>query len=224
MLEIGHAALVKLICPGLSLVQRNVCIDKGQIGIQKLVMRGPLNRRALNISMLRGRPRRPRQAWRGDRKGTNGVSTRGVTVNVICLTEGLFGHSRQPTFILPKVPGRTFFPNLSKCITFAAAPLVLTPFVRNQGEKTQSLHREAAEGGRAKKRVWSRRLNKSKMKRSLTNKNTTKISYYTYIYIYMFLFICIITNKVHLNTRTQTCLQQNAINKTANRESESGDL
>ena len=30
------------------------------------------------------------------------------------------------------VPGRAFFPNLSKIITFAAAPLVLTPFVRNQ--------------------------------------------------------------------------------------------
>ena len=35
--------------------------------------------------------------------------------------------------VFPKVPGRTFFPNLSKIITFAAAPLVLTPFVRNQG-------------------------------------------------------------------------------------------
>ena len=32
----------------------------------------------------------------------------------------------------PEVPGRTFFPNLSKEFTFAAAPLVLTPFVHNQ--------------------------------------------------------------------------------------------
>ena len=31
------------------------------------------------------------------------------------------------------MPGRTFFPNLSKLISFAAAPLVLTLFVRNQG-------------------------------------------------------------------------------------------
>ena len=30
------------------------------------------------------------------------------------------------------MPGSTFFPNLSKIITFAAAPLVLTPFVRDQ--------------------------------------------------------------------------------------------
>ena len=35
--------------------------------------------------------------------------------------------------IFPKVPGQTFFPNLSKIITFAAAQLVLIPFVRNQG-------------------------------------------------------------------------------------------
>ena len=35
-------------------------------------------------------------------------------------------------FIFQKVPGRTFFPNLTKFITFTAAPLVLTPFVHNQ--------------------------------------------------------------------------------------------
>ena len=35
-------------------------------------------------------------------------------------------------FIFPKVPGRTFFPNLLRFITFAVSPLVLTPFVRNQ--------------------------------------------------------------------------------------------
>ena len=35
-------------------------------------------------------------------------------------------------FIIPKVTGRTFFPNRSKFATFAAAPSVLTPFVRNQ--------------------------------------------------------------------------------------------
>ena len=48
------------------------------------------------------------------------------------LTEGPFGYSRWPTFVFPKVPGRTFFLNLSKIITFAAAPSVWTPFVRNQ--------------------------------------------------------------------------------------------
>ena len=30
------------------------------------------------------------------------------------------------------IPKTTFFSNLSKCLTFAAAPLALTPFVRNQ--------------------------------------------------------------------------------------------
>ena len=39
------------------------------------------------------------------------------------LTEGLFGYSFYPIVI---------FPNLSELITFAAAPLVLTSFVRNQ--------------------------------------------------------------------------------------------
>ena len=34
--------------------------------------------------------------------------------------------------IFPKVPGHTSFHNLSTIITFAAAPLVSTPFVRNQ--------------------------------------------------------------------------------------------
>ena len=48
------------------------------------------------------------------------------------LTEGLCGFSCQPTFVFPKVPGCTFFPNLSKLIASAAAPLVLTPFVSNQ--------------------------------------------------------------------------------------------
>ena len=40
----------------------------------------------------------------------------------------LGNYSRHPTL----VPGRTFFQNLSQFITFAAAPLVLTPFVRSQ--------------------------------------------------------------------------------------------
>ena len=53
------------------------------------------------------------------------------------LTEGLFGYIRYPTCIFTKVAGRTFFPQSVKLITFAAAPLlVLTPFVRNQGQAT----------------------------------------------------------------------------------------
>ena len=40
--------------------------------------------------------------------------------------------------IFPEVPGRTFFPNLSKLLTFAVAPLVLTPFVRHQAKALPS--------------------------------------------------------------------------------------
>ena len=52
------------------------------------------------------------------RKGTNGVSTNGVAAIFIVLFRqwDSFGCSRQPTFIFPKVPGRTFFPNLSKSL------------------------------------------------------------------------------------------------------------
>ena len=65
-------------------------------------------------------------------KGQMGSALMG-SLQISCfLTEGPFGYSALPTFILPKVPGRTFFPNLSKIITFAAAPLVSTPFVRDQ--------------------------------------------------------------------------------------------
>ena len=47
------------------------------------------------------------------------------------------------------MPGRTFFPNLSNLITFEAAPLVLTPFVRNQ-----SVERKV---GEAETQVWEGR-------------------------------------------------------------------
>ena len=46
---------------------------------------------------------------------------------------------------LPKSARASFFPNLSRFITFAAAPLVLTPFVRNQpgqGGARRGVHRE----------------------------------------------------------------------------------
>ena len=66
-----------------------------------------------------------------------GVGTNGVTANVIelyvLLQRYFLGTPINLLFIFPEVPGRTFFPYLSKFITFAAAPLVMTPFVRNQG-------------------------------------------------------------------------------------------
>ena len=85
--------------------------------------------------LARASGRRPSPTSRVFRKGTNWVSTHGVTANLVFLTEGPFGYSRSPTSIFPEVPGRTLFPNLSKCITLAAAPLVSTPFVRNQGQQ-----------------------------------------------------------------------------------------
>ena len=50
------------------------------------------------------------------------------------LGRGTFWCARFNLALCPQeVPGRTFFSSLSKSITFAAAPLVLTPFARNQG-------------------------------------------------------------------------------------------
>ena len=66
----------------------------------------------------------------GHRRGTDGVSANGVSGTVMFFDRG--------TFWVPAVPicqnlsmMRTFFPNPSKLVTFAATPLVLTPFVRN---------------------------------------------------------------------------------------------
>ena len=42
-------------------------------------------------------------------------------------TEGLFGHSGWPTFILPKVPGRTFLPNSSKSLSFCSGTISVDP-------------------------------------------------------------------------------------------------
>ena len=63
----------------------------------------------LNISVVLG-------------KGQMGSALMG-SLQISCFsTEGLFGYSRQPTFIFPKVPGCTFSPNLSKLLTSAVAP------------------------------------------------------------------------------------------------------
>ena len=52
------------------------------------------------------------------------------SLRILCfLTEGLFwGTPVNLLVIFPKVPGRTFLLNRPKFITFAAAPLALTPF------------------------------------------------------------------------------------------------
>ena len=70
---------------------------------------------------------------RSIRKGTNGFSTNGVTANLFLFEGGTFWVLPLTYFCLPqKVPGCTFFPNLSKFITFAAAPLAWTSFVRKE--------------------------------------------------------------------------------------------
>ena len=48
-------------------------------------------------------------------------------------------------FFFPEVPGRTFFPNLSKFIAFAAAPLELIPFVRNQAMSQRKVPSDAGQ-------------------------------------------------------------------------------
>ena len=71
----------------------------------------------------------------GTRRGTNGVSTNGVTANFSCLTEGpFFGTPVKPTFTFPKVLGLTFFPSCKDPLpSQRPQQLVSTPFVRNQG-------------------------------------------------------------------------------------------
>ena len=66
------------------------------------------------------------------RKGSNGALMR--SLQILCfLTERPLGYPHWPTFSFPKVPGRAFFHNLTTFVTFAAASLVLTSFVRNRG-------------------------------------------------------------------------------------------
>ena len=63
-------------------------------------------------------------------KGQNGVSINGVTANFMLFDRGTFW-SLPFTYYLPKSARAYLFPQSVKFITFAAAPLVLTPFVRN---------------------------------------------------------------------------------------------
>ena len=60
------------------------------------------------------------------RKGTNGVSTNGVTATVVFLDRDSCWYSHLICF--PQNARTYLFSNPAKLITFAAAPLVLTPF------------------------------------------------------------------------------------------------
>ena len=65
-------------------------------------------------------------------KGQMGSALVGPLPFLVFVWQGPFGYARQPTFIFSKVLGCTVCRNLTKTITFAAAPSVLTPLVRNQ--------------------------------------------------------------------------------------------
>ena len=76
------------------------------------------------------------------RKGTHGVSTHGVTASFIFLTGTCWVLPLTYVLSSQKCQGVPFSPNLSKLVTFAAAPFVSTPFVRNQlpiGKKQDAL-------------------------------------------------------------------------------------
>ena len=69
-------------------------------------------------------------------KGQMGSARMG-SLQIVCLflAEGVFGVLPLTYFYIPKSARVYFSPKFVKThyITFAAAPLVLTPFVRNQG-------------------------------------------------------------------------------------------
>ena len=69
-------------------------------------------------------------------EGTNGVSTNGVTATFMLLDRGTFWVLPLTFFYLPKSARVCRFTQSVKFMTSAAAPLVLTPFVRNQGSRT----------------------------------------------------------------------------------------
>ena len=66
------------------------------------------------------------------RKGTNGVSTNVVTANVMFFDRGTFWVLPLTCFCLPKSARAYIFPQSDKINYFCSAPLVVTPFVRNQ--------------------------------------------------------------------------------------------
>ena len=69
---------------------------------------------------------------RDDRKGTDGVSTSGVTANSSYFDRGTFWVLPLTCFYVPKSARVYLFPQSVKINYFCSAPLVLTPFVRNQ--------------------------------------------------------------------------------------------
>ena len=69
----------------------------------------------------------------GSRRGANGVSTNGGTAILYVFDRGTFQVLLLTHFCIPKSARAYLSPKSVKIITFAAAPLALTPVVRNQG-------------------------------------------------------------------------------------------
>ena len=66
-------------------------------------------------------------------EGQIGLSTDGVTTDIMLFDGGTFWVLPLTYFYLPKsARGYLLSPNLSRLFTFTAAPLVSTPFVCNQ--------------------------------------------------------------------------------------------
>ena len=72
-------------------------------------------------------------------EGQTGSALMGSLQTSCFFDRGTFGVLPLTYLCFPKSAQGTFFPNMSKLITFAAAPLVLTPFVRNQNIYTNAL-------------------------------------------------------------------------------------
>ena len=85
---------------------------------------GPVGRPAVRLSQAR--------------KGANGISTNGVTTNFMFVDRGAFWVLPLTYFSLTKSARAYLFPQSVKIVTFAFAPLVLTPFVRNQQDACMS--------------------------------------------------------------------------------------
>ena len=122
-------------------------------GIQSLPSTAPRS-----LSAVRLRESSKLLCWSLAGEGQMGSALIWVTANFMLFDRGTFWVLPLTCFYLStKVPGHTFFPNRSKIITFAAAPLGLTPFVRNQlglpgnatGPTTRSASRRQLDGFRA---------------------------------------------------------------------------
>ena len=90
------------------------------------------------------------------RKGANGVITNGVTVICMFFDRDFLGTPVNLLLSSQKCQGVPFCLNLSTLITFAAAPFVLTPFVRNQDDPDSDRGGGGGGGRRRRRRVRRR--------------------------------------------------------------------